>query len=246
MAGLDARRLRLHDLSFDHAADCAGIPCPADGGDRGLHLDPVDAARRRHRLGLARRPGRAQDAADDLDRLVFGLQPLCRVFAGILVLVFVPRAARHRHGCRMAGRRGIGDGNLAAALARVYGERAAIVMGPRRAAVERRLRAALHLDRLARPADHGRDPGAAARLHSNLRQGACGLAREPPAAAHPAARGPPAAAQHLQARHDREHADDLLVDGERVCRRLFDHRAVSDLFATGPASEPGAWWRCRS
>ena len=36
----------------------------------------------------------------------------------------------------MAGRRGIGDGDLAAALARLYGRRSAVVVGPWRAAVE--------------------------------------------------------------------------------------------------------------
>ena len=63
-------------------------------------------------------------------------------------------------------------------------------------------------------------------------------AREPPAAAHPAARGPRAAAEDLQARHARQHDDRMLVDGERLCRRLFDRHPVSDPSAKGSASEP--------
>jgi SHS family lactate transporter-like MFS transporter len=109
----------------------------ADSGDRGFHPDPVDAAGGRHRLGLARRSDRAQETADDLDRLVFGVQLHCRVFSGFLVSIPVSRLARHRHGCGMALRRGAGDGNLADPLAWVHGRRAASLVGHRRPAVER-------------------------------------------------------------------------------------------------------------
>ena len=94
------------------------------------------------------------------------------VFAELLLPVPVPGIAGHRHGRGMAGRRGLGDGNLAAALARLHGRRAAVVVGSRRAAVGRRLWAAVRLDRLARPADDRRAAGAADRLCAQLRQGA--------------------------------------------------------------------------
>ena len=62
-------------------------------------------------FGLARRSDRPQDAADDLDRLVLALQLHRRLLAHLRVPVLLPRAARHRHGCRMAGRRVAGDGD---------------------------------------------------------------------------------------------------------------------------------------
>jgi MFS family permease len=64
----------------------------------------VDAVGGRHRVGLARRPDRAQETADDLDRLVFGVQLHRGAFSGILVSVFVSRFARYRHGSGMAVR----------------------------------------------------------------------------------------------------------------------------------------------
>ena len=64
---------------------------PDDRGRDRLHGDAVDAAGRRDRLGLARRPGRPQDAADDLDLLVLDLQFHRRLFADLLFL-FVFRA----------------------------------------------------------------------------------------------------------------------------------------------------------
>ena len=69
---------------------------------------------------LADRIGR-KNAADDLDRLVFGLQFPRRPGAELLFAVPLPRVARHRHGRRVAGRRRPGDGDLAGALARLYG-----------------------------------------------------------------------------------------------------------------------------
>ena len=47
----------------------------------------MDAAGRRGRFGLARRSGRTQDAADDLDLLVFDLQFHRRIFADVLFLL---------------------------------------------------------------------------------------------------------------------------------------------------------------
>ena len=47
---------------------------------------------------------RAQDAADDLDPLVFA-RPLRRPLAELRAALPVPRAARYRHGCGVAGRR---------------------------------------------------------------------------------------------------------------------------------------------
>ena len=62
-------------------------------------------------LGLARRPDRPQDAADDLDLLVLDLQLHRRLFADLPVPAGLPHLARHRHGRGMAGRRGAGDGD---------------------------------------------------------------------------------------------------------------------------------------
>ena len=72
LARLDLGCLRLHDFPVDHAADLAGVSRAADRGDGGFHDDLVDAAGRRNGLRLARRSDRTQEAADDLDRLVFG------------------------------------------------------------------------------------------------------------------------------------------------------------------------------
>jgi MFS transporter, SHS family, lactate transporter len=52
----------------------------------------VDAACRRHRLPLARRPDRPQEAVDDLDRLVLGLQTPRRSRAELLVAIAVRTA----------------------------------------------------------------------------------------------------------------------------------------------------------
>src|SRR5215469_17872838 len=143
LARLDPRRFRFHDLPADHAADIAGVQRAADRGDRGLHVDIVDEAGRRHRLRLARRSDRSKDPADDLDRLVLALQFHCQLFPDILVSVSVSRLARHWHGSGMALRCGAGDGAVADPLARLYGGCAASLMGPRRVAVERGLWLAL-------------------------------------------------------------------------------------------------------
>ena len=95
------------------------------------------------RVRLARRPDRAQETADDLDRLVLGLQFHRRLFSNLLVSISLSRVARHRYGRGMAVRRGARDGNLADPLARLYGRRAAGLVGPWRPAVERGLRPAV-------------------------------------------------------------------------------------------------------
>src|SRR6516162_1106441 len=129
LARLDVGRLRFHDFPADHVADFAGVQCSADRSDRGFHFDLVDAAGRCDRVGLARRPDRAQDPADGLDRLVFAVQLHCQLFSGFLVSVPVSRTARHRHGSGMAVRRGAGDGAMAGPLARLYGRGAAGLVG---------------------------------------------------------------------------------------------------------------------
>src|SRR6516162_4778646 len=141
----------------------------------------------------------------------------------------------------MAGWRGTRAGAMAAALARPDGERTAIVVGPRCAAVERRLRPALRLHRLARLADAGRAASVAAGVHPHLRQRAGAIGREPPHPTHPETRGAAAASQHLQMGHAVQHADRLLVDGERLYHRLFAGRHVPDL----PAERGGAQPRFR-
>jgi len=73
----------------------------------------------------------------------FAVQLHCELFPDLLVSVSVSRHARHRHGSGMAVRRGAGDGTMANPLARLYGRRAASLVGPRRAAVKRGLRLAL-------------------------------------------------------------------------------------------------------
>ena len=67
-------------------------------------LTLVAAPHRRGGFGLARRSGRTQDPADDLDPVVFDLQLHRRLLAELRVPVFLPRAAWHRHGRGMAGR----------------------------------------------------------------------------------------------------------------------------------------------
>ena len=77
---------------------------------------------------------------------------------------------------------------VAAPLARLHERRAAGLLGPRLPAVERRLRAALRHDRLARPAVDRRPAGAWPSSNPQLRQGAGGLGGEPPHAARAEAR----------------------------------------------------------
>src|SRR3984957_8965145 len=106
-------------------------------------LTLMDAPGRRHRLWLARRPDRPQEAIDDLDRLVLGLQLLRRSGAELLVAVAVPHCLGHRHGRRMPRRCGVGDGNVAATLAWLHGLGATGLLGPWSAALQRRLCPAL-------------------------------------------------------------------------------------------------------
>ena len=143
MARVDARLVRLHHLRVHHAADRAGVRRPADRGDGGVHADTCGCAwSGATGVGLARRSHRSQDAADDLDRLVLAVQFHRRLLAKFRVPVLLPRAARHRHGCGVAGRRLARAGAVADPLARLHGGRDAGIVGPGRPAVGRRLRAA--------------------------------------------------------------------------------------------------------
>ena len=155
----------------------------ADGRDVRVHDHAVDAAGRRGLVGLARRSARPPAAVDDLDPRLFAVQLHRRLLADFLVPVPVPRAARLLHGGGMAGRRGLGYGAVADPLARLHERRIAGLVGDRLPAVERRLRPALHLDRLARLPVDRRSAGADGRLCSLFRQRAAGLGREPAAAA---------------------------------------------------------------
>src|SRR5258705_4060665 len=112
--------------------------------------DVVDAAARRGRIGLARRSDRPQGAADDLDLLVFDLQFHRRIFADLAVSAGVPHPAGHRHGGRVAGRRGLGDGAMADPLPRLYERGAAGLVEYRVPAVERDLGRVWRLYRVAR------------------------------------------------------------------------------------------------
>src|SRR5215472_4502598 len=107
----------------------------------------------------------------------------------------------------MADRRGARDGAMAAALTRPDGECAAIVVGSRCVALERRLWLAPRLYRLARLADAWGAAGAAAGVHPHLRQRASGMGREPPHPAHSETRSSAAASEHLQMGHAIQHAD---------------------------------------
>ena len=169
---------------------------------------------------------------------------LCNFIAGFpptfLFLLRFPRAARHRHGGGMAGRRGAGDGALAAALARLHERRAARLLGHRLRAVEPGLRPVLQLHRLARHAVGRHPAGAVGVLRAQVRQRAAGLGREPAQAAGGEPRGQGAADQHLQAGHAGQHADGLLVDGEQFRPLLLADGAVRDASAEGSRDEPGA------
>ena len=93
--------------------------------------------------------------------LWYSIGQFCRrLLPDLHVPVRLPRAARHRHGGGMAGRRGAGDGAMAAALARLYERRAARLLGHRLRAVEPDLRPVLQLHRLARHAVGRRLAGA--------------------------------------------------------------------------------------
>src|SRR5215472_6862202 len=151
LARLDPRLLRFHDLPADHGADLAGVRGAADRRRGRVHDYVVDAPSGRGLLGLARRSRRPPHPVDDLDPLVFALQLYCRLLAGFLVSLLVSRAVGVWDGCRMAGWCGLGNGKLADPLARVHEWDIAGFLGYRLPAVERGLRAALRLDRVARP-----------------------------------------------------------------------------------------------
>src|SRR5438874_4519615 len=104
------------------------VPVRSGGG---VDDHAVDAASRRHSQRVAGRSNRPQDAADDFDCLVFGLQLPGRPGAEFPSTVPVPGAARHWHrrGRGMASRRGPRDGDLAGAIARLHGRRAARLVG---------------------------------------------------------------------------------------------------------------------
>ena len=77
---------------------------------------------------LADRVGR-KISADDLDPVVLDLQLHRRLLSHLCLPVLLPRAARHRHGRGMAGRRLTGDGILAGALARAHESVSARLLG---------------------------------------------------------------------------------------------------------------------
>ena len=62
-----------------------------------FHADIVDEAGRCHRVRLARRSYRTQEAVDDLDRLVLGLQSVGRPRTEFLVAAIVSCRPRDRH-----------------------------------------------------------------------------------------------------------------------------------------------------
>ena len=138
----------------------------------GLHHHAVAAPGRRDGVGLAGRSGGPEDPADDLHPVVLDLQLHRRLLAELRVPVVLPRAARHRHGRRVAGRRVAGDGVLAGALARFHERRAARLLGSRLPAVQRGLRPVLRLHRLARHAVDRHPAGARRRVGAQVRQGA--------------------------------------------------------------------------
>src|SRR5689334_9068997 len=79
LARVDPRCFRLHHFPAANGADFQGLRRAADCGRCRLHPDLVDAADRRNRVRLARRPDRPQEAVDDLDRLVLA----CNLLAGL-------------------------------------------------------------------------------------------------------------------------------------------------------------------
>src|SRR5689334_23050794 len=189
LARLDVGCVRLHDVPVDHGADLAGIRRAADRGRVFAERDLVAAAGRGGWLGMAGRPDRPQDAADDLDPVVFDLQLHRRLFADVRVPVFVPRVARHRHGCRMARRRGSRNGVLAGALPGLYERAAAGLVEPRVPLGQSDLWARVQCNRLAWVADDRGPSGPFGRLCTILCQRAAGLAGEPPAPARRETRG---------------------------------------------------------
>src|SRR6516165_4923784 len=133
---LDLGCLRFHGLPADYGADLSGIRRAIERGCLCADADFVDASARRRRLGLARRPGRAKDPADDLDPRLLALQLHRRVLADADVSVDIPRIARDLYGSGMARRSGLGDGELADPFPRFHERCFARVMGYRLRAVE--------------------------------------------------------------------------------------------------------------
>ena len=100
----------------------------------------------------------------------------------------------------------------------------------------------LQLYRLARHAVDRRAAGAHGRLRAPLRQGARNLGRKPPAPARPEPRGTRTAAQHLQARAARQHADRVLVDGEQL-RPYYSTTRCSRPICRRIWASARPWWR---
>ena len=126
-------------------------------------------------------------------------------------------------------------------LARLYGRRAASVLGARRSAVERSPM------RLLYDSIGWRGLLIIGVLPALLVVYIRRYVKEPevwveepcdPARAEP--RSSDAIVQHLQAGSARQHDECVLVDGERLRHRLLDRRHVPDLSAEGPGAEPRA------
>ncbi len=245
VAGLDARRVRLHRLPADHASDRTDVRRVDDRRDLRLHHHAVDAAGGRHRVRLARRSDGPQEAADDRDPRLFAVQLRRRLLAHLPVPVLRPRACS---ACSWAPSgppvRALAMETLAAALARVHGRQCCKARGASASCCRSR----------STGCSTTRSAGAAC----------CGSACCPPSRslyvrffvkepevwtgkpahpAHPAPRGQGPAHQHLQARHDPQHAERLLVHGERLRALLLDQRAVRDASAGRPEAcrrEPSA------
>src|SRR6202035_1787372 len=155
----------------------------------------------------------------------------------LLSAVPLPGAARHRHGRGMAGRRRARDGDLADALARLYGRCDAGLVGDWVLVVECDLRTVLQLYRLAGPADDRHRACPVDYLYPAIRQRNRDLGREPTPAEGPKPRSTGAIILDLQARDARKHAHYLPDDEERVRHLLCELRAVRDPSAARPASQ---------
>src|SRR6516164_6523093 len=182
LAGLDPRRLRLHRLPADHGADLSRIWRAVERSRLRADDHAVDAADRRRRFRLARRPDRAKNPVDDLDPRLLALQLHRRVFADITIPADLPRIARDIYGSGVARRGGLGDGELAYPLARFHERGPAGVVGDRLCAVELNLGPLSRLYWLARHVVDWRIAGAFGVLCAPVCQGARGLGREPAAA----------------------------------------------------------------
>jgi hypothetical protein len=105
-----------------------------------VHSNPLAAAGGCHRLRMARRSHRTQDAVDDFDPVVLDLQLRRRSVADLRTALPVPRASRHWHGCGVARRRCARHGVMADPFARAYERRAAGLVEHRILAVQPRVR----------------------------------------------------------------------------------------------------------